>query len=590
MSLVFLVALLAAAVLNAPAAEAAPGDHVSSADFALTAANASPTYIAWNGSHLLVVDTADNRTYAYSIDGTYDSSGGFTYTNSSEQGLASTGSGYYLIDRNNRVIQAYNASGAATSGSDVSIVGQFGLLQGDNVTGITYDAQYLRVVDNRNNRILTYTTGGSHLSGNTFSLASGNTNSYGMTWDGDFLRVLDTSDDKVYSYTRTGTYVAAADFDVGSSTYGIAWDGSNYRATDITSDRIRAYEGIPQAPYTNYGLPADTSITYAGTLAGTVTAAGSWRCISSAAGETITINNASLMVHGFCAQPSGSGLEVELHIAPSANFADLSRFVNATGHWRFVEQGVGTAYDMFIYEDTYSDGSDLAFTESSSGLADSERLGFSTKAKSVTSSSCSEADASFACDTTAFSLLSPNDSAVLLFSLDASNTAENAGQPSTPASLIVTRSADYATATLTWTSYDTVVEYEIQRLTAVTVSVGDSTRIEYGDPAVFTLDSPVAGVATYADSSLEAHRTYQYRIRARGATDDSWSAWSEYVFSGAAPQVDIPPPGNVHLARDSSAVLVSWAAPPGTFDNYTVQRQELVETPPYSPSIPRWQA
>ena len=120
-------------------------------------------------------------------------------------------------------------------------------------------------------------------------------------------------------------------------------------------------------------------------------------------------------------------------------------------------------------------------------------------------------------------------------------------------------------------------EYEIERLSAVAVSVGDTNRIEYGDPSRFNIDGTIAGVDLYADSTAEANKTYQYRIRARGDTDD-WSSWSSYIFSGAQPDADIDAPSNVSLDRadDNSSVTVEWSAPSGDFDHYTLQRQELV--------------
>ena len=48
------------------------------------------------------------------------------------------------------------------------------------------------------------------------------------------------------------------------------------------------------------------------------------------------------------------------------------------------------------------------------------------------------------------------------------------------------------------------------------------------------------------------------------------------MFSGAEPEVDLPAPGNLELHRNSSSVTASWSAPIGDFDNFTLQRQELI--------------
>ena len=148
--------------------------------------------------------------------------------------------------------------------------------------------------------------------------------------------------------------------------------------------------------------------------------------------------------------------------------------------------------------------------------------------------------------------------------------------PPAPDSLTVTRNTDYTEVTLRWVHYSPTVQYQVERLTAVVVGVGDNSRIEYGDPVTFLVDSPVTGVDEYLDTTAEADKTYQYRIRARGTGATNWSAWSAYVFSGVAAEADTP--SNVEISRDDDSVTISWTAPVGDVDNYTVQRQELTVT------------
>ena len=139
----------------------------------------------------------------------------------------------------------------------------------------------------------------------------------------------------------------------------------------------------------------------------------------------------------------------------------------------------------------------------------------------------------------------------------------------------VSRSSDYTEVTLTWRLYDPVSTYEIQRLEATTVTVGDATRIEYGNSEIFEVDGTIEGVDSWTDATVDPETTYQYRIRAKGA---EFSAWSAYVFSGAKERPDLSAPSNLQVARaaDNASVAVSWSAPEGEFDNYTLQRQELV--------------
>ena len=149
------------------------------------------------------------------------------------------------------------------------------------------------------------------------------------------------------------------------------------------------------------------------------------------------------------------------------------------------------------------------------------------------------------------------------------------GTPAVPEKVKTSRSSDYAEVTLTWELYDPVSTYEIQRLEATTVTVGDATRIEYGDSELFEIDGTLEGVDSWTDATVDPETTYQYRIRAKGY---AFSAWSAYVFSGAKDRPDLSAPSNLQVARaaDNASVAVSWSAPEGEFDNYTLQRQELV--------------
>ena len=153
--------------------------------------------------------------------------------------------------------------------------------------------------------------------------------------------------------------------------------------------------------------------------------------------------------------------------------------------------------------------------------------------------------------------------------------------PPSPSSGIATRSSEYTSATISWSLIGPVVDYEIERLTAVILEVGDSARIEYGAVVRFQLPGTIPGVDSYTDTTVQANRTYQYRVRARrgpGVGDRQWSSWSDFIFTRAKPEVDVDPPSNVRLSRahDNSEITVSWTAPVGELDNYTLQRQEMV--------------
>ena len=592
-----IVAGLLAAFLLASVALAAPGDHISAADFDLTISN--PQGITWTGTEFLVVNDTTAQTfyyYSYTSTGTYGSQSVYfrdgTVFDANPRGMAWRDSTAYAVTSSDRLFSEASSGGYSTALASSN----------ENPQGLTWDGAYFRVVDAGDDKVYSYTSSRIYTSSADFDLTSDNEHPTGITWDDSYYRVVDAGDDKVYTYTSTGTYVSSEDFPLTSDNAtptGITWDGTYYRVVDSVNDKVYTYEGATSTtPMSNFGLSEDNR-DYAASISGEVSVYGDWKCLRSTVGETVRVNNAEVTVHGFCAKPDsgGSGMDLELHLPTSATYADLTRLINVTGQWWFIEEGIPAQFNQRIYDDLFTTEEDtmddiaegvLAWSEQIGGLDASDRLGFDTLAKTVSDDNCAEeedADHSveartdgrgFACDRTFLSSVSAGDTVALLFSLTDENKIEFADTPTLPESLSVTRNADYTTATLSWELYDAVTLYEIQRTTAVLVDVADASRIEYGDPATFRVEGTQAGVDEYEDTTIEAHRTYQYRIRARGADSTSWSSWTEYSFSGAKPEVDLQAPANLELTRDTASIIASWAAPAGDLDNYTLQRQELV--------------
>lgn len=64
---------LLAALLLVTGVLAAPGDHISAADFGLYSGNNTPGGIAWSGTYMFVLDGGSRyfRAYPYTSTGTY---------------------------------------------------------------------------------------------------------------------------------------------------------------------------------------------------------------------------------------------------------------------------------------------------------------------------------------------------------------------------------------------------------------------------------------------------------------------------------------------------------------------------------------
>ena len=543
------------------------GEHVSAADFDVLA---SASGIAWDGTDLRVVRFSPAKVYSYTAAGVHTSDADFTVTGLN-YGITWDGSALRTVKTGSMTRYSLTGTVLATQ-----------LLTGlnDHPAGITWDGAYLRVVDRTDDKVYSYTLGGSYNASADFDLAADNDNPYGITWDGTYLRVVDFSDQRVYSYTAAGDYTASADFHLAhlnNYPQGITWDGTYLRVLNRNPSTPSVLTNVYSYRVAGTDTTAESGDEYA-TVSSAAVVHGSWVCLVDTVGQTVAVSNASATIHGFCATLKSNGLEVEIHLSSDATSATLSRFASVTGHWWMREGLPAAALDLRIYEDTAVDATGaMAFTEESGGFARSERLGFTTMAKAVDDGDCVEqAGVGFDCDTGNFRALEAGDMATLFIAIVPSNTVADADTPNTPGSVGVTRNATYDATTITWTLYDAVATYELERLSAVTVAVGDSSRIEYGNPVVYTVTGTQAGISSYVDMAVEAHRTYQYRIRARGSSDVGWSAWSTYVFSGAAPQVDLTAPTNIHVTRGAASVTVSWTAPPGALDGYTLQRQELV--------------
>ena len=566
-----LVAAIALAVLAValalPAAHADPGDHVPNQDFNLATANQDPQGITWDGTHFQVADWVDDAIYAYTAAGSFV--GSFNLANGSNpRGLTWRAPLLYVVDWGG-FVRAYTISGTHMTAAGFNLA-----TANANAAGIAWDGTYFRVVDVNDNVVYTYTADGTYMPDADFDLAVNNDAPTGITWDNPFYAVADSTDNLAYTYAASGAHVSAMTVTLASSNTaakGLSWGTPYLRVVDDNASKVFTYEEATD--------PDDDEVGYSASFSSAVTAHGNWKCVQKSTGQAFTVNNARLTVHGFCAQASGSGMEVEVHVAATTTFADFATFADATGRWWYIESGLTDDASNRVYDDTpIVESGAIAFAEELGGLDTSNRLGFATKAKAVTDDDCLEAEnEGFRCDTAHLTNLTTSDTALFWIGTSNANTITLADEPTVPETVLVSRNADYTSATVTWELRDAVTLYQVERLTAVAVDVADASRIEYGDPVTTEIEGTQAGIDEHTDTGLEAHRTYQYRVRARGADSTSWSDWSEYVFSGAKPGVDLQPPGNLELDRDAASVIASWTAPEGSFAGYTLQRQELLQ-------------
>ena len=305
-----------------------------------------------------------------------------------------------------------------------------------------------------------------------------------------------------------------------------------------------------------------------------------WKCARFPAGSPYELRmfNNSAEFYGICMEEGSSStterfsIPVEVHLSETSDRKVLGRVGAVVSRYEWVK-GTTTLNPP--------NNSNLPLTGS---LVESDRFSDQSTKAIKYNANCFIRNSSLCRTrrslwlTSTFNPLATGDTTTLTLKMGVGKRPDNIlgiGTPAVPEKVKTSRSSDYAEVTLTWELYDPVSTYEIQRLEATTVTVGDATRIEYGDSELFEIDGTIEGVDSWTDATVDPETTYQYRIRAKGAV---FSAWSAYVFSGAKERPDLSAPSNLQVARaaDNASVAVSWSAPEGEFDNYTLQRQELV--------------
>ena len=595
---VFLAAM--AALWMPHPAQAAPGDPVTGGFTLASALSSTTPVIVWDGDYYRVLD-GGGVIKTYSSTGVHQSGKDVDFssdTDTTRPGIIWTGTDLQVLrepSTNDERVYTYTKSGAdLTQGSYWSwpastVFPDIALPPRYNSSSTTILGLY------RTYYGYIYANGTKSWTGNNPSTSLPNSidvgsSNHSAAWSSnDILYLFKHSSRNVYAiarlsneaYTSTAfSYSSTLSFTLPSGpTYaGIVHNGTNLLigTVDSATTTFNAYEA--DDPDSN-GLPLGTD--YIGALAGAVTDESGWKCIKDSTGQLIQSNNASITVHGFCADSDSNGMHVELHVSPNDTYDDVARFAETTGQWWFGETNSAyTFFDRRIYDDTYkSDTSDMAFMESSSSLTDSSRLGFDTHAISATQATFPGSTATgFKQDKGAYyALNTTSDTAAIVFSQVAANKLDNAATPSTPLEITIERSQDYRTATLRWKLYDPVDEYKIQRQILGEHTAGDSQQgLAYGDNRFPTITGTLAGISAYADATLEPDRSYRYRIQARGAGLNSWSDWSDWSYTDGQSRDILPAPQNLITERGPTSIVLRWDAPIyGDPTGYIVQRETL---------------
>ena len=216
-------------------------------DGLIAAGNDSPAGIWSDDTTIWVVNTEDNRIYAYTLStGARDSAKGFDTLspNVNPYGIWSNGTTMWVLDNTDDKIYAYTLStGDRDSSKDFDLHSDNG-----NSRSIWSNGTTMWVVDDTDPKLYAYAlSDGDHDSSKELDLHSDNGSPRGIWSNGTTMWVTDISDDKIYAYTlSSGARDSAKDFDTldgaGNNTPTDIWsDGTTMWAADFADDKVYSY-------------------------------------------------------------------------------------------------------------------------------------------------------------------------------------------------------------------------------------------------------------------------------------------------------------------------------------------------------------
>ena len=234
--------------------------------FNLDSANSNPVGITWTGTYFMVVDSTDDKVYAYTATGSRASSQDFNLTsgNSNPTGITRGLNYFYVVDSGDDRVYRYNHSGTYST--------RFALISANSSpVGIAYgggtpgNTAYLWVVDGSDDKVYRYSLSGSYSSSNSFALTSSNSDPSGITLSSISspakAYVTDSGDDIAYVYdVSSGSYDTTFAFTGGNDgPQGIAYNSGIWV---VDNDDTYVYKYVPPSAPTNLTVtPGDDQLT-----------------------------------------------------------------------------------------------------------------------------------------------------------------------------------------------------------------------------------------------------------------------------------------------------------------------------------------
>ena len=224
---------------------------VDDLDGLIAAGNEDPFGIWGNESTLWVVDTEDDKIYAYNRDGTQDSSKEFSLhsDNDSPTGVWSDGETMWIADSDDSQVYAYQLSdGARDSSKDISLASN-----NSDPGDIWSDGETMWVVDEVVGTLFAYQlSDGTPLLASNRDISSANTSPTGLWSDGDDFWTAESGLASSLAWTLAdGTRITNSDFqlptDVGLTDKRSIWsDGETMWVVSAEVDKVYSFNVPPR--------------------------------------------------------------------------------------------------------------------------------------------------------------------------------------------------------------------------------------------------------------------------------------------------------------------------------------------------------
>ena len=202
------------------AVSALPSAATSNESISLTAPSTAGTY--YYGGCVDPVpgesDSANNCSSAVSVtvSGSQMEIEGFDLpgnVNLSPEGIVFANDRFFVVDREDDKVYAYQSSGQRDSASDFDLDSANG-----NAFGITFANNRFYVVDDRDQKVYAYDASGQRASGYDINLDLDNGNATGITFASGRVYVVDVVDDEVYALNPTDPQATAYDLAISRAT------------------------------------------------------------------------------------------------------------------------------------------------------------------------------------------------------------------------------------------------------------------------------------------------------------------------------------------------------------------------------------